>query len=40
VERPEYGAAMNRQLLEANERRGPGDLTSLLASGGTWTVEG
>ncbi|MGA2521128.1 MAG: 2-oxoacid:ferredoxin oxidoreductase subunit beta [Acidimicrobiales bacterium] len=40
VERPEYGAAMERQLLEANERRGPGDLTALLASGGTWTVEG
>jgi 2-oxoglutarate ferredoxin oxidoreductase subunit beta len=39
VERPEYGAAMTRQLLDANERRGPGDLTSLLASGGTWTVE-
>ena len=40
VERPEYGAAMTRQLLEANERRGPGDLAGLLASGGTWTVEG
>src|SRR3984957_13905387 len=40
VERPEYGAAMARQLLEANERRGPGDLADLLASGGTWTVEG
>ncbi len=31
---------MTRQLLEANERRGPGDLAGLLASGGTWTVEG
>jgi 2-oxoglutarate ferredoxin oxidoreductase subunit beta len=40
VQRPEYGEAMNQQLLEANKRRGPGDLTSLLASGGTWTVEG
>ncbi len=40
VERPEYGDAMARQLLEANERRGPGDLAALLASGGTWTVEG
>ncbi len=40
VERPEYGDAMSRQLLEANERRGPGDLATLLASGGTWTVEG
>jgi 2-oxoglutarate ferredoxin oxidoreductase subunit beta len=39
VARPEYGEAMSRQLLDANERRGPGDLASLLASGGTWTVE-
>ena len=29
----------SRQLLEAQERRGSGDLTSLLGSGGTWTVE-
>jgi 2-oxoglutarate ferredoxin oxidoreductase subunit beta len=40
VQRPEYGEAMTQQLLEANKRRGPGDLASLLASGGTWTVEG
>ena len=39
VERSEYGAEMSRQLLEAHERRGSGDLTSLLASGGTWTVD-
>jgi 2-oxoglutarate ferredoxin oxidoreductase subunit beta len=39
VERPEYGDAMSRQLLEAAERRGPGDLEALLHSGGTWTVE-
>jgi 2-oxoglutarate ferredoxin oxidoreductase subunit beta len=39
VERTEYGAAMDRQLLDAADRKGPGDLTSLLASGGTWTVE-
>jgi len=38
VQRTEYGAAMGRQLLEAQERKGPGDLTELLASGGTWTV--
>jgi hypothetical protein len=30
---------MDRQLLDAADRKGPGDLTSLLASGGTWTVE-
>ncbi|MCK4177843.1 2-oxoacid:ferredoxin oxidoreductase subunit beta [Aciditerrimonas ferrireducens] len=40
VERPEYGEAMTRQLLEAQERRGPGDLAALLASGGTWEVPG
>jgi 2-oxoglutarate ferredoxin oxidoreductase subunit beta len=39
VERPEYGDAMARQLLEAAERRGPGSLEALLHSGGTWTVE-
>jgi len=39
VERGEYGEAMGRQLLEANERKGPGDLAELLTSGGTWTVE-
>jgi hypothetical protein len=30
---------MGRQLLEANERKGAGDLAGLLGSGGTWTVE-
>ncbi len=39
VERTEYGDAMSRQLLEAAERRGPGDLEALLRSGGTWTVD-
>jgi 2-oxoglutarate ferredoxin oxidoreductase subunit beta len=38
VERTEYGAAMRQQLLEANEKKGPGDLAGLLTSGGTWTV--
>ena len=39
VKRTEYGAAMGRQLLEANERKGPGDLEALLRSGGTWMVD-
>jgi 2-oxoglutarate ferredoxin oxidoreductase subunit beta len=39
VERSEYAEAVSRQLLEASERRGPGDLARLLASGGIWTVE-
>jgi len=38
VERPEYGDAMTAQIVAAQERRGLGELTALLASGGTWTV--
>ena len=34
----DYGAGMDRQMAEAQERRGPGDLAQLLASGATWTV--
>ena len=36
VERPDYGSLVQRQLLEAQERHGPGDLAALLASGSTW----
>ncbi|MGO8876203.1 MAG: 2-oxoacid:ferredoxin oxidoreductase subunit beta [Acidimicrobiales bacterium] len=39
VERPDYGSLVDAQLLEAQSRRGPGDLATLLASGTTWTVE-
>jgi 2-oxoglutarate ferredoxin oxidoreductase subunit beta len=35
----EYGEAVNHQLLQANEQRGPGDLKDLLRSGATWTVS-
>jgi 2-oxoglutarate ferredoxin oxidoreductase subunit beta len=38
VERPHYGALVNQQLVAAAERKGPGDLAELLASGSTWTV--
>ena len=38
VERPEYGAEMSRQIVEAQER-GPGDLAALLRSGSSWTVD-
>jgi 2-oxoglutarate ferredoxin oxidoreductase subunit beta len=38
VERPDYGSLVNQQVLQAAERRGPGDLRELLASGTTWTV--
>ena len=39
VERPEYGSSMARQIADAQERRGAGDLKALLRSGATWTVE-
>ena len=38
VERPDYGSLMEHQLLEAQARKGPGDLAALLTSGTTWTV--
>jgi len=38
VERADYGSEMQRQLLEAQERQGPGDLAALLSSGATWDV--
>ena len=38
VEQPDYGALMEQQLLEATQRHGPGDLTSLLTGGTTWQV--
>jgi 2-oxoglutarate ferredoxin oxidoreductase subunit beta len=39
VERPTYDEMVQGQLLSAQERQGPGELTALLASGGTWEVE-
>jgi 2-oxoglutarate ferredoxin oxidoreductase subunit beta len=39
VDRPEYGEGMARQISEATERRGRGDLDALLRSGSSWTVE-
>jgi 2-oxoglutarate ferredoxin oxidoreductase subunit beta len=38
VERPDYGTLVNRQVVDASVRRGPGDLAALLSSGNTWTV--
>jgi 2-oxoglutarate ferredoxin oxidoreductase subunit beta len=38
VDRPTYGGAIQGQLVEAQERLGPGDLTALLHSGATWEV--
>jgi 2-oxoglutarate ferredoxin oxidoreductase subunit beta len=39
VERPEYGTQMSEQIVQAQEKRGLGDLAALLRSGSSWTVE-
>jgi len=39
VERPDYGSETNRQLIAAQDRSGPGDLTALLHSRPTWDVS-
>jgi 2-oxoglutarate ferredoxin oxidoreductase subunit beta len=39
VERPDYGSLVDGQLLEANKRQGPGELSSLLRSGATWSYD-
>jgi 2-oxoglutarate ferredoxin oxidoreductase subunit beta len=39
VERPEYGAEVNKQIATAQQQRGPGDLAGLLRSGATWEVS-
>jgi 2-oxoglutarate ferredoxin oxidoreductase subunit beta len=38
VERPDYGAMAQDQLVAAAAAKGPGDLAALLRSGTTWTV--
>jgi 2-oxoglutarate/2-oxoacid ferredoxin oxidoreductase subunit beta len=40
VSRTDYGDSVDRQLAAAQQRRGPGDLSALLASAGTWEVPG
>jgi 2-oxoglutarate ferredoxin oxidoreductase subunit beta len=37
--RPDYGSQVQRQLVNASEQRGPGELASLLSSSSTWTVN-
>ncbi len=39
VERPTYDASVNKQLQDARERLGEGDLQKLLRSGDTWVVH-
>jgi hypothetical protein len=30
---------MSQQLIDAQQKRGPGDLAKLIRSGGTWEVK-
>ncbi len=39
AQRPEYTSAVAAQLASAFEKKGPGDLSTLLRSNGTWTVD-
>jgi 2-oxoglutarate/2-oxoacid ferredoxin oxidoreductase subunit beta len=39
VNRPDYGSQIQQQLVQASEKRGPGDLAALLQSSSTWTVD-
>ena len=39
ISRPTYEAEVQRQLVNAVERQGPGDLAKLLGTGATWTVN-
>jgi 2-oxoglutarate ferredoxin oxidoreductase subunit beta len=39
VDRPEYASAVGSQLAAAAEKKGPGDLSALLRSNGTWMVN-
>ena len=39
VDRLEYGAEVERQIDEAIDDKGPGDLADLLRSGATWQVS-
>ncbi|WP_412062347.1 thiamine pyrophosphate-dependent enzyme [Rubrivirga sp. IMCC45206] len=38
-DRPTYDAMLNAQVEEVRQRKGPGQLAELLASGDTWTIE-
>jgi 2-oxoglutarate ferredoxin oxidoreductase subunit beta len=40
VERGDYGTLVGDQVIAASQKKGPGDLATLLRSNGTWTVGG
>ena len=39
IRRPTYEAEVQRQLVNAVERQGPGDLGKLIGTGATWDVN-
>jgi 2-oxoglutarate ferredoxin oxidoreductase subunit beta len=39
VERPDYGQMVGDQLVDAQQKSGAGDLSRLLRSGATWSVD-
>ena len=39
VERPTYEVEVQRQLVQAVDRQGPGDLAAVIGSGATWDVN-
>ncbi|MGH8923456.1 MAG: 2-oxoacid:ferredoxin oxidoreductase subunit beta [Acidimicrobiia bacterium] len=39
VRRPMYETGMNQQLVDAQGKKGPGDLAQLISSAGTWEVK-
>ena len=39
VRRPTYESVMSQQLVDAQGKRGPGDLARLISSAGTWEVK-
>ena len=39
IERPTYEIEVQRQVVAAVERQGPGDLAALIGSGATWEVN-
>jgi 2-oxoglutarate ferredoxin oxidoreductase subunit beta len=39
ITRPTYEAEVQRQLVSAAERQGPGDLAALIGAGATWDVD-
>jgi 2-oxoglutarate/2-oxoacid ferredoxin oxidoreductase subunit beta len=39
IDRPEYASSVAAQVAMAGQKKGPGDLSALLRSNGTWQVE-